>query len=68
VDRVELFGERLHASLAAGAAAGAAAHADDLAAALTDVGLEVFSSRPVPPSLEDLFITMIRSADQREVH
>lgn len=68
VRRVETFGERLHASLRGGASGGAAAAATELASALSGAGLELLSCRPVRPSLEDLFITMIRTADETEVH
>jgi ABC-2 type transport system ATP-binding protein len=60
VAEVEVFGERLHAALPKAEAKDAAAAADRLAAALRGAGIEVRSSRPATPSLEDVFINRIR--------
>jgi drug efflux transport system ATP-binding protein len=60
VAEVEVFGERLHAALPKAEAKDAAAAADRLAAALRAAGVEVRSSRPATPSLEDVFINRIR--------
>jgi ABC-2 type transport system ATP-binding protein len=62
---VEAFGERLHATLRAGAAADPEAAARRVEADLRAAGLEVDAARPIPPSLEDLFIARIR--DRHEV-
>jgi len=63
VAEVEVFGERLHASLPGAAAAGAGAAADALATRLRAAGLVVHSSRPTTPSLEDVFIGRIRARE-----
>ena len=60
---MEVFGERLHASLPEEAPAGAAAAAEALAARLREAGLAVHSARPTTPSLEDVFIGRIRSRE-----
>jgi ABC-2 type transport system ATP-binding protein len=59
VAEVEVFGERLHVTLAVGAAA-AAESASRLARDLRDAGLEVESARATSPTLEDVFIGRIR--------
>jgi ABC-2 type transport system ATP-binding protein len=63
VAEVEVFGERLHASLPGAPPAGAGAAADALAARLNEAGLVVHSSRPTTPSLEDVFIGRIRARE-----
>ncbi len=63
VAEVEVFGERLHASLPDEAPAGAAAAAEALAARLRGAGLVVHSARPATPSLEDVFIGRIRARE-----
>jgi ABC-2 type transport system ATP-binding protein len=63
VAEVEVFGERLHASLPGEAPARAGAAADGLAARLREAGLVVHSSRPTTPSLEDVFIGRIRARE-----
>jgi ABC-2 type transport system ATP-binding protein len=63
VAEVEVFGERLHASLPGAPPAGAEAAADALAARLNEAGLVVHSSRPTTPSLEDVFIGRIRARE-----
>ena len=65
VAAVEAFGERLHATLTAGAAARAAETAEALRTALRDAGLEVEAIRLVPPTLEDLFIARIQAEEVR---
>ena len=61
VAEVEVFGERLHATLPGAAAGRAAAEAERLAARLREGGVQVHSSRPTTPSLEDVFIGRIRA-------
>jgi len=63
VAEVEVFGQRLHASLLDETPARAAAAADALAARLREAGLAVHSSRPTTPSLEDVFIGRIRARE-----
>jgi ABC-2 type transport system ATP-binding protein len=61
VEDVEAFGERLHASLARGAADEAAVARLD--AGLRAAGLQVQSVRRTVPSLEDVFIQQIRATE-----
>jgi ABC-2 type transport system ATP-binding protein len=63
VAEVELFGERLHASLPDASAERAPLEAAALAARLRDAGLVVHAARPTTPSLEDVFIGRIRARD-----
>ncbi len=63
VSEVEVFGERLHASLPAVAASRALAEAEALAARLREAGILVHSARPTTPSLEDVFIGRLRTRD-----
>lgn len=63
VGPVETFGERLHASLPATPHGEAAAVALRLAERLRGAGLSVEDARAVAPSLEDVFISRIRSAE-----
>jgi ABC-2 type transport system ATP-binding protein len=63
VAEVEVFGERLHASLPEEAPGRAAAAALSLAARLREAGLAVHSARPMTPSLEDVFIGRIRARE-----
>jgi ABC-2 type transport system ATP-binding protein len=60
VAEVEVFGERLHVTLPAAAADRADAEAARLAAWLREAGLVVHSARPTTPTLEDVFIGLIR--------
>jgi ABC-2 type transport system ATP-binding protein len=60
VGEVEIFGERLHATLPAATPGQAAAEAERLAARLREAGLDVRSVRPTTPTLEDVFIGRIR--------
>jgi ABC-2 type transport system ATP-binding protein len=61
VAEVEVFGERLHATLPGAAGERAEAVAEQLAARLRQAGLRVHSVRPTTPSLEDVFIGRIRT-------
>jgi drug efflux transport system ATP-binding protein len=61
VAEVEVFGERLHAALPKAEAGAAAAEAARLAESLRRAGIVVHSSRPATPSLEDVFISRIRT-------
>jgi ABC-2 type transport system ATP-binding protein len=63
VAEVESFGERLHVTLAEGAAGDARAAAE-MKAALEAAGLRAASVRPVAPALEDVFIHEIREASR----
>jgi ABC-2 type transport system ATP-binding protein len=63
VSEIELFGDRLHASLPAASAARGQAEADALAARLREAGIMVHSARPTTPSLEDVIIGRIRARD-----
>jgi len=63
VAEVEVFGERLHASLPEEAPARAAAAAEALAARLRGAGFAVHTARPTIPSLEDVFIGRIRARE-----
>ncbi len=62
---VQVFGERLHVTLAE-APAGTAARAAELAAGLRGSGLEVLSARDIEPTLEDVFISRIRAGSPQE--
>jgi ABC-2 type transport system ATP-binding protein len=57
---VQSFGERLHATLAGLSAPEGRSHAEVVAAALREAGLEVEASRPVEATLEDIFIARLR--------
>ena len=61
VAEVEVFGERLHASLPDETPGGARAAAEALAARLREAGLVVRSARTTTRSLEDVFIGRIRA-------
>ncbi|MBI5575539.1 MAG: ABC transporter ATP-binding protein [Deltaproteobacteria bacterium] len=62
VAEAESFGERLHAFLPGVPSAEAPPAATRLSAALQSAGgIEVDSARPVEPSLEDIFISRLRS-------
>jgi ABC-2 type transport system ATP-binding protein len=60
VAEVEVFGERLHATLPRADAAAAAVEAGRIATQLREAGLTVRSARPTTPTLEDVFIGRIR--------
>jgi ABC-2 type transport system ATP-binding protein len=63
VTEVEVFGERLHATIPAAEPGRAAAEAARLAERLREAGLTVRSARPTTPTLEDVFIGRIRPRD-----
>ena len=63
VREVEAFGERVHVTLPGFDAPAAAAWAESMAAGLRGEGLEVLSARPIPPSLEDVFISRIQARE-----
>jgi ABC-2 type transport system ATP-binding protein len=63
VHDVEVFGERLHVSLAPDRTRDPGAAALALAADLRAAGFEVEASRPTTPSLEDVFIQRLRATD-----
>jgi ABC-2 type transport system ATP-binding protein len=60
---VEAFGERVHVTLPGLDAEGAIAWTDAMATDLRARGLEVLSARPIPPSLEDVFISRIQAPE-----
>ena len=62
VTDVQTFGERLHVTLAGVEPPMAEAAAGSLAEGLRGAGIEVESARPVPASLEDVYIARIRGA------
>jgi ABC-2 type transport system ATP-binding protein len=63
VGEVEAFGERIHATVPGASRAESAAVAERLAAHLKKDGIEVRSARSTTPTLEDVFIGRIRSAE-----
>ncbi len=63
VAEVELFGERLHATLPAATPEQGQSEAETLALRLREAGLRVHSARATTPSLEDVFIGRLRSRD-----
>jgi ABC-2 type transport system ATP-binding protein len=65
VAEVEVFGDRLHASLPAAVPARAEEAASRISAGLREAGLEVLAARPTTPSLEDVFIARIRARDAK---
>ena len=64
---VEAFGERVHVTLPAFDAAQAMGWTDRMAGELRAAGLEVHSARPIPPSLEDVFISRIQAREAEAV-
>jgi drug efflux transport system ATP-binding protein len=64
VTEIEIFGERLHLSLAAVPPSEGAAAAARISAALASGGVAVESARPTLPTLEDVFIARIRAAEE----
>jgi len=60
VAEVEVFGERLHATVPGSEPGRAPAEAERLAATLRAAGVDVRSARPTTPTLEDVFIGRIR--------
>ena len=67
VGEVEVFGERLHATLPHASASDAPGLAEGLATRLRESGIRVHSVRPTIPSLEDVFINRIRAREAAEV-
>jgi ABC-2 type transport system ATP-binding protein len=63
VGEVEVFGERVHATLPAASLAEGQDVADGLTTRLREAGLAVLSARPTTPSLEDVFIGRIRARE-----
>jgi ABC-2 type transport system ATP-binding protein len=63
VREVEAFGERVHVTLPRFDGPAAAAWSDRMAADLRAAGLEVLSARPIPHSLEDVFIARIQARE-----
>lgn len=68
VTRVETFGERLHAAIEADSREEAEDVGEDLARSLEEAGLELSTLRTSSPSLEDVFITLIRRAESGGGH
>jgi drug efflux transport system ATP-binding protein len=64
---VEVFGDRLHASLPGEPPSRAVEAASRLETRLREAGLDVRSARPTTPSLEDVFIGRIRAQDAAAV-
>jgi ABC-2 type transport system ATP-binding protein len=62
VGAVEVFGERLHAMLPSRPSASGEEEARRLSAELRRAGIEVAALRPIPASLEDVFIHRVRAA------
>lgn len=60
---VEVFGERLHVTVAAASDGEAERLTAALGAALSEAGLEVLATRAIGASLEDAFIALIRRAE-----
>ena len=60
---VQVFGERLHATLPSGAEEEGEEAASALASRLRAAGVKVLSARPTTPSLEDVFIGRIRARE-----
>ena len=67
VGDVEAFGERIHITLPKLEGADALRWTDTVAADLRSQGLEVLSARPIPHSLEDVFIARIQAQDAHAV-
>ncbi len=65
---VEAFGERVHITLPGFDAPRALAWTDRMAEGLRARGLEVLSARPIPPSLEDVFISRIQAREAGADH
>jgi ABC-2 type transport system ATP-binding protein len=61
VGEVDTFGQRLHVTLPDATPESARDLAERLAADLREAGIDVHSSRPSTPSLEDVFINRIRA-------
>lgn len=63
---VQVFGERLHATVPKVAPAEADALRRELADGLVSAGLELISARAIEPTLEDVFIARIRSRPEAQ--
>jgi ABC-2 type transport system ATP-binding protein len=63
VSDVQVFGERLHATLAEAAGEEGRRAGEAIAAALTAAGIRVEAARVTSPSLEDIFIARIRERE-----
>jgi ABC-2 type transport system ATP-binding protein len=63
VGDVEAFGERVHVTLPGFDSARTAAWCTRVESDLRAHGLEVLSARPIPPSLEDVFISRIQARE-----
>jgi hypothetical protein len=63
VGDVEAFGERVHVTLPGFDPVRAAAWCTRVESDLRAHGLEVLSARPIPPSLEDVFISRIQARE-----
>ena len=63
VSNVQVFGERLHATLAEAPGDEARRAGDSIAAELAAAGIRVESARVTAPSLEDIFIARIRERE-----
>ncbi len=63
VREVEAFGERVHVTLPRVDGSQAVAWTEQMAADLRAQGLEVLSARPIPHSLEDVFIARIQARE-----
>ena len=66
VGRAESFGERLHVHLPRTPPGEAAGAARQVVEALSAGDLQVRAVRPIDPSLEDVFIHLVRETDARE--
>jgi hypothetical protein len=65
ITEIETFGERLHLTLAGVPRESAPAAAERMTATLKAEGIEVDSLRPIPASLEDIFIARIREREPK---
>jgi ABC-2 type transport system ATP-binding protein len=63
VSDVQVFGERLHATLPDATPADAKAQRERLTTDLVAAGLELVAARSIAPSLEDVFIASIRARE-----
>jgi len=68
VREVEAFGERVHVTLPRLEGPAALAWTERMASDLRAQGLEVLSARPIPHSLEDVFIARIQAREAEAAH